>query len=81
MDKLVASSSLEYAEREMEGIQREIRLAEMAFIEEQVTPLVDMSSTLAKKSDYTESLIHVPGQGSRMNDAYQAYKETGLFPV
>lgn len=81
LDKLAESSSVEWADREMEKTQKEIRLAEMAFIEEQVTPLVDMSSTLAKKSDYTESLIHLPGQASKHKDALDAYMDTGNFAI
>lgn len=81
LEKLQESSSAEYADAEMARVQKEIRLAETEFIESQVTPLVDMSSTLAKKSDYTESLIHVPGQASRTKDAYQAYLETGEFAL
>lgn len=81
LDKLASSGSTEAADSEMERIQREIRMAEMAFIESQVEPLADMSSSVAKKSDYVESLIHMPGQASKAKDAYDAYKETGLFAL
>lgn len=81
LDRLEKSASLEFAERESEKIQEEIRRAEAAFIESQVTPLVEMSSSLAKKSDYYENAIPLHGQASRHKDAYEAYLSTGIFPV
>jgi hypothetical protein len=80
LDKLEASASKEAA-KEMEGIQREIREAEMAFVESQMQPLVEMASSLNQKSEHADQLIHLPGQAARAADAYDEYRETGLFSI
>lgn len=84
LDKLRASGTVESANAEMEGIQREIREAEMAFIEEQMTPLVDMSMSLVRgansRSEYRDQVVHVsPGIAARAKDAYDRYRETGDY--
>ncbi len=81
LDALQKSGSAEAAAVEMEGIQREIREAEMALVEANMTPLVEMSSSLRSKSADQDQLIHVPGQASRAKDAYAQYKETGDFTM
>lgn len=81
LDRLQASGSVEFANVQMDLIQREIREAEMAFIETQMTPLIDMVSSLHSKSAHQDQLIHLPGQASRAVDAYQQYRETGDFTL
>lgn len=86
LDKLQASGTVESANAEMEGIQREIREAEMAFIESQMTPLVDMTSSLMRgsnsRSEHEDQLVIVPkGAAAKAKDAYEQYRETGIFPV
>lgn len=82
LDKLQASGSVEYANAEMDKIQREIREAEMAFIEQQMTPIVDMVTSLARgansRSEHMDQVIEVKnGMAARAADAYQQYRETG----
>lgn len=81
LDRLQASGSVEAANAEMDEIQREIRTAEMSFIESQMTPLVEMTSSLRSKSADQDQLVHLPGMASRATDAYQEYKDTGLFTL
>ena len=86
LDKLQASGSVAYANAEMEQIQREIREAEMAFIERQFTPLVDMTSSLARgvspRSEFADELVQVkPGMAAAAADAYAQYRETGEFTL
>lgn len=86
MDRLLKSGSKESADREMDQIQRTIREAEMAFIEQQFTPLVDMSSSLARgvnpRSEHADQLVQVtPGMAARAADAYDQYRETGDYTM
>ena len=81
LDKLKQSAQVEFANVEMDAIQREIRTAEMALIQSQLEPLVEMTSTLAKKTDFSDQLIHVPGMAAKATDAYAQYKETGDFTL
>lgn len=81
LDKLKASGSVEFANVEMDLIQREIRAAEMAFVEATMTPLVEMSTSLRHKSAGENQLVHVPGMAARAADAYAEYAETGDFTL
>lgn len=81
LDKLQASATVEFANVQMDLIQREIREAEMAFVESQMAPLVEMASSLRSKSAHQDQLIHVPGQAAKAVDAYAEYKETGNFTL
>lgn len=86
LEKLQASSSVEWANAEMEKVQREIREAEMQFIERQMQPIVDMSMSLVQgantRSEHDDQIIRVaPGMAARAHDAYQQYRETGDFTM
>jgi hypothetical protein len=82
IDRLRKSGSPEFAQAETERLEREVREAEMAFIETQMRPVVEMSMSLARgpntRSEHADALVHVvPGMASRAKDAYEKYKETG----
>lgn len=82
IDRLRRSGSLEYAQAETARLEREVREAEMAFIEAQMRPVVEMSMSLARgantRSEHADELVHVvPGMASRAKDAYEKYKDTG----
>lgn len=84
LDKLQQSGSAEAAAAEMEGIQREVREAEMAFIESQMQPVVDMSMSLVKgansRSEHDDQIVRVrPGVAAEAKDAYQRYAATGDY--
>lgn len=86
LDKLRESGTVESANAEMDIIQREIREAEMKFIESQMTPLVDMSTSLVAgantRSEHADQIVRVQdGTAARAKDAYEQYRETGIFPV
>lgn len=86
LDKLQASASVEWANAEMENIQREIREAEMKFIESQMQPIVDMSMSLVQgqntRSEHDDQIIRVaPGMAARAKDAYDEYRETGNYTM
>lgn len=83
LDKLQQSGSAEARAVEMEGIQREIREAEMAFVESQMEPLVDMSTSLVAgqntRSEYADQVVRADGKAGEFADAYERYRETGDF--
>lgn len=84
LDRLRESGSVESANAEMEQIQREVREAEMAFIEHQMTPIVDMAMSLVAgpntRSEHRDQIVQVrPGVAAEAKDAYDAYKETGDY--
>lgn len=81
LDLLQASATKAGADAEMDRIQREIRESEMAFIEAQMQPIVEMSSSLHSKSAHQDQLIHLPGQAAAAVDAYAQYRETGDFSL
>ena len=81
LEALQKSSTVDAANVEMDAIQREIRVAEMALIERQLEPLVEMTSSIGKKSDYQDQVIHVPGMAAKAKDAYAQYADNGLFTL
>ena len=86
LERLARSATKEAADAEMDTIQREIRVAESRFIEEQMTPIVDMSSSLARgvrpRSEHADQLVWVaPGKAAEAADAYDEYLQTGHFPL
>ncbi len=86
LDKLQASGSVEAANAEMDGIQREIREAEAAFIVNQMTPLVEMSTSLVhganSRSEHADQVVRVaPGKAAEAYDAWQQYLATGDYTL
>lgn len=82
LERLKDSALPEYAQMETDRIQRDIRDAEMQFIEQQITPLVEMTSTIQKSSDYQDLIMYSkPGAAAVAKDALQEHMETGHFPV
>lgn len=86
IERLQKSGSREAAEAEMHDIQKEIRLAEAQFIEDQMTPVVDMSTSLIRgantRSEHADQVVQVaPGMAARAADAYEEYKQTGNWTL
>jgi hypothetical protein len=82
IDRLRRSGSAEYAQAEHDRLERQVRDSEMAFVEAQMRPLVEMSSTLAQRSEHSDQLVHAaPGSAARASDAYEQYRETGNFTI
>jgi hypothetical protein len=80
VDRLRESGSPEAAAAEHERVEREIREREMAFIEAQMRPVVDMAMSLRQRSEHSDQLVSVaPGMASKARDAYEIYKETGNY--
>ncbi len=84
MEKLRHSGTREWAEAESLRMQRNVRETEMRFIEQQMLPLVDMSTSLVRgantRSEHDDQIVRVPaGTASRAKDAYEQYKETGDY--
>lgn len=80
------SGSVEFANAEMEQIQREIREAEMRFIESTMEPVTDMAMSLVKgantRSEHADQIIRVPdGTAAKAKDAYEEYRATGDFSI
>lgn len=86
IDRLRQSGSPAYAKAEQERIERMIRESEMAFVEAQMRPVVDMAMSLGRgahsRSEHDDELVHVPsGMASRAKDAYDRYRETGDYTL
>jgi hypothetical protein len=82
IERLRKSGSPEMARAEHERLEREIREAEMAFIEAQMRPVVEAGQHVARKSENSDVLIQAPsGTASRMKDAYEIYRETGAYTI
>jgi hypothetical protein len=82
VEKLQKSASKEYADAELDRVTREIRDAEMDFIVGQVSPLVDMSMSVARESHKQDHIITTrPGTAARAVDALQEYRETGDYSL
>lgn len=84
MERLRESGSRDFATQEGEKIQREIRAAEFAFIENQLEPIVDMSMSLVRgqnsRSEHSDQIVRVrDGVALEAEDAIQEYLETGNF--
>lgn len=86
IDRLRQSGSPEAAKAEQERIERMVRESEMAFIEAQMRPLVEMSMSLVSgsntRSEHDDQIVRVaPGTASRAKDAYDRYRETGDYTL
>lgn len=82
IDRLRKSGSPEAAAAAMEKTEREIREAEMAFVEAQMRPVVDAAQSLRHRSEHASELIQFPdGTASRAKDAYEEYRETGNWSL
>lgn len=82
IDKLRASGSPEAAAAEQAANEKTIRASEMAFVEAQMRPVVDMAMSLTQRSEHADQLVHVAsGMASRANDAYEEYKDTGIWTL
>jgi hypothetical protein len=82
IDRLRRSGSAEYASAEHDRLERQVREAELRFIEAQMRPLVEMASTLSQRSEHADELVlATPGTAARSADAYQEYRETGNFTI
>ncbi len=82
IDRLRRSGSAEYANAEHQRLEREVRDAEMRFVEAQMRPLVEMASSLTQRSEHEDQLVMAtPGTAARSVDAYQEYRDTGNFTI
>ena len=82
VDQLRKSGSPEAAAARQEQIEREIRTAEMAFIEGQMSPVVDAAQSMRRRSEHADQLIQMPdGMAARAKDAYEIYQETGIYTL
>jgi hypothetical protein len=86
LDRLRDSGSREWALAEQEKQERDVRVAEMAFIEQQMTPVTDMAMSLVRgsntRSEHDNQIVRVPdGTASRAKDAYEQYRETGDYSI
>lgn len=86
IERLRRSGSPEAAKAEQERVEKEIRKAEMAFIESQMRPLVDASMSLVAgantRSEHDDQIVRVaPGMASAAADALARYMETGDYSL
>lgn len=86
VDALRRSASPEFAAAETDRLEREIRESEMAFIEAQVRPLVEMSTSLVQgsntRSEYDNEVIRTPkGFAGKAAEAFDHYMETGQWTM
>lgn len=86
IDRLRKSGGPEAAAAEQARVEREIRESEMAFIEAQVRPITETAMSLVgganTRSEHDSEIMRVPdGTAARIADAYEQYKETGVWPI
>lgn len=84
IERLRKSGSREWADAEQARMDRDIRQAEMQFIEAQMSPVVDMAMSLVRgsntRSEHRDQIVDVtPGIAARAKDAYARYAETGDY--
>lgn len=84
IERLRQSGSREWADAEEARMGKEIRLAECAFIEQQMTEVTDMAMSLVRgsktRSEHRDQIVDcLPGTAARAKDAYEAYKSTGDY--
>lgn len=80
LERMRKSGTAEGADQATAEHEREIREAELAFLETQLTPLVDAALSVAKRSDARDHLQVVdPGAASAATEALQHYKQTGEY--
>lgn len=80
IDRLRASGSPEAAQAEFSRVERQIRDAEMGFIEQQMRPLVEMGQSLRHRSECADQVVQMPdGLAAKAKDAYEIYQETGTW--
>lgn len=82
VDRLRRSGSAEAAAAEQERVAREIREAELAFIVQQVTPVVELAGHVRTATAFEDQVQYTaPGTATRAADALAEYRETGVFPL
>jgi hypothetical protein len=78
--KLRKSGSSEAAEAMLQKTLREIRESELALLEDQIDPLLDVSHSVSHRSDSRDHLFYTEdGSASKASDALDQYIETGEF--
>jgi len=65
--------------QELAQVQRDIREAEMAAVEQFMTPVVDMASSLHSRSDARDHLIMMDGEGAKAKERLDYWMATGLY--
>lgn len=86
VDKLRESGDAASAAAQLAATEREIREAEMAFMEEQMRPTVELTTSLSRGQNpqtylADDLLINLRDQGARAADALEEYRETGNFAL
>lgn len=85
LDKLRQSGTTEARAVEEALLEREVRAAEMAFIEQIMEPLIDMSLSLVRgantRSEYDSQVVRLPGMAGKAEEAYDKYLESGEFTL
>lgn len=79
LDALRKSADPKVREQEFEQVQKDIRRHEMAAVEQFMTPIVDMASTLHQRSDSRDHLIYVDGQAAKAKERLEYWLETGQY--
>lgn len=80
LDVLRKTGSKEGGDAITQHYQRQIREAELAFLEEQMADLLDAAQTVSHRADSREHLMYVqPGTAGAASEALQVYRETGDF--
>lgn len=79
LDALRKSANPAIRAAEFEQIQKDIRKAELAAVEQFMTPVVDMASTLHHRSDSRDHLIYMDGEGQKAQERLEYWLETGQY--
>lgn len=80
IDVLRKTGTKEGGDALLEHRLRQSREAELAFLETQMAPLLDVAQSVSHRADSQDHLCYVkPGTASEASEALQVYRETGQF--
>lgn len=82
LDVLRKTGTREGGDILIEHRQKQIREAELQFLEDQMAPLLDAAKSVHHRADSTDHLCYVqPGTAGRASEALEVYRETGQFTL
>ncbi len=65
--------------KEFESLQKDVRYAELAAVEQFMTPIVEMASSLHHRSDSRDHLIYLDGQAMKAKERLDYWLDTGQY--
>jgi hypothetical protein len=79
IDALRRSGTPDERVKDFDLLQKDVRLAELAAVEQFMAPIVDMASSLHQRSDSRDHLIYLDGQAMKAKERLDYWLETGQY--